>query len=220
MPFPLSSCYYHKNFLEFTLFDFLKPEFTGPTPQQIAHSFRWLGWIGLCLQTLFGFIPILVVVTYALFKSGRGQSGTLSFGLWLAIACLVILIFSIYWCFRYTQLAKKLEMRDRRPAKSQVSRDLKLGLLANIGIMAIAVLIAMLRIGELTVKLLILPQGATVITPNPAATMLAPGAMIAPSNMIAIQAMVNTIAAGLVGVIVALLLLYQVGQHRNTDDRS
>jgi hypothetical protein len=201
------------------MFDFLKSESTSPTPQQIAHSLRWLGWIGFWLQILLGFIPILVVVIYAFFRSGRGQGGIISLGLWLAIACLVILLFSIYWCFRYTQLAKKLEIRDLRPTKSQLGRDLKLGLLANIGIMAIAVLIAMLRVGELTVKLLILPQGATVITPNPATTMLAPGAMIAPSNMIAIQAMVNTIAAGLVGVIVALLLLYRVGQHRNTNDR-
>jgi hypothetical protein len=202
------------------MFDFLKPESTRPTPQQIARSLRWLGWIGFCLQTLFGFIPILVVVTYALFRSGRGQSGGLSFGLWLALTCLVILLFSVYWCFHYTQLAKKLEIRDLRPAKSQVSRDLKLGLLANIGIMAIAVLIALSRVGELTFKMLIMPQGSTVIVPNQAETMMARGATIAPSNMIAIQAMVNAIAAGLVGVIVALLLLYQVGQHRNTDDRS
>jgi hypothetical protein len=36
--------------------------------------------------------------------------------------------------------------------------------------------------------------------------------------MIAIQAMVSAIAAGLVGVIIALLLIYQVGRHRNSPD--
>ncbi|NKB18102.1 MAG: DUF3611 family protein, partial [Pseudanabaena sp. CRU_2_10] len=99
-------------------------------------------------------------------------------------------------------------------------RDLKLGLSANIGSMAIAVLIAMVRVGELTFKMLALPQGATVITPNQTRTMVTQGALIAPSNMIAIQAMVNTIAAGLVGVVVALLLLYLVGQHHNPQERS
>jgi hypothetical protein len=64
--------------------------------------------------------------------------------------------------------------------------------------------------------MLTLPQGGTVIAPNQiGTTVAAPGALITPSNMIAIQAMINAIAAGLVGAIVALLLLYQVGQHRN-----
>ncbi|WP_341531464.1 DUF3611 family protein (plasmid) [Nostoc sp. UHCC 0302] len=200
------------------MFNFLNLEEANPTPQQIARSLRWLGWIGFWLQALLGFIPLLVVVTTVIFNPGRRQSSGFSFGIGLAIVCLVILIFSIYWCFRYTQLAKKLEISQMRPAKSQVSQDIKLGLIANIAIMVFAVLIALSRVGELTFKMLILPQGSTVITPNPTTTMLTQGAMITPSNMIAIQAMVNAISAGLVGTIVALLLLYQIGQHHNPQD--
>ncbi|RUR84208.1 DUF3611 family protein [Chlorogloeopsis fritschii PCC 9212] len=196
------------------MFDFLKTETASSTPQQIANSMRWLGWAGFWLQALLGFIPLLVVVTSVLFNPRQRQGG-FSFGIFLAIACLVILIFSIYWCFRYTQLANKLVIRELRPAKSQVSRDLKLGLLANLSIMAIAVLIALSRVGELSFKMLTLPQGSTVITPNPTATMVTQGATIAPSTIIAIQAMVNAIAAGLVGAIVAIVLLYQLGQNRN-----
>ncbi|MDM9383828.1 DUF3611 family protein [Chlorogloeopsis sp. ULAP01] len=197
------------------MFDFLKTETVSSTPQQIARSMRWLGWAGFWLQALLGFIPLLVVVTSVLFNPRQQQGGGFSFGIWLAIACLVILIFSIYWCFRYTQLANKLTIRELRPAKSQISRDLKLGLLANLSIMAIAVLIALGRVGELSFKMLTLPQGSTVITPNPTATMVTQGAMIPPSTIISIQAMVNAIAAGLVGAIVAIVLLYQLGQNRN-----
>lgn len=199
------------------MFDFLNPETANPSPQQVARSLRWLGWSGFWLQALLGFIPLLVVVATVLARAGRQQGG-FSFGVLLAIVCLIILVFSIYWCFRYTQLASKLEDRDLRPARSQVSRDLKLGLLANIGIMAIAVLIALGRVGALTFNMLILPQGSTVIAPQQAGTTIAQGALISPSNMIAIQAMVNTIAAGLVGAVVALLLLYQVGSHRNANN--
>lgn len=139
----------------------------------------------------------------------------LSLGVWLAILCLIVLLFSIYWCFRYTRLASRLEDRDLRPAKAQVIRDLKLGLVANIGIMAIAVVIALSRVGALTLKMLTLPQGATVVAPNQIGTTLgAAGTLITPSNMIAIHAMISAIAAGLVGTIVSLLLLYQVGQQR------
>jgi uncharacterized membrane protein YidH (DUF202 family) len=198
------------------MFDFLKAETINPSPQQIARSLRWLGWGGLWLQALLGFIPILVVLTTVLSRSGQQGVG-FSFGVWLAIVCLVALLFSIYWCFRYTQLANQLERRDLRPAKAQVIQDLKLGLAMNVGIITIAVLIAMTRVGALTFQMLRLPQGSTVIVPNQAGTTVA-GALITPSNMIAIQAMINTIAAGLVGVIVALLLLYQIGQPRNVND--
>lgn len=200
------------------MIDFLKPKSTSPTLQQIARSLRQLGWIGFWLQALFGFIPLLVVVVTIVFRRGQQQIGAFSFGLGLAIACLIILIFSIYWCFRYTQLANKLESRELRPTKSQIFRDLKLGLVANLGLMTIAVLIALTRVGELTFRMLILPQGSTVIVPNQTTTTMTQGALIAPSNMIAIQAMVNAIAAGLIGTVVALLLLSRVGQHRNPQD--
>lgn len=199
------------------MFDFLNSVAASPTPRQIARSFRLLGWVGFWLQSFLGFIPILVVITAVLFSPTSQQSPGMPMGLFAAIVCLTMLIFSVYWCFRYTQLANQLEIRDRRPAKAQVYRDLKLGLLANIGSMTIAVLIALTRVGELTFKMLTLPQGSTVITPGQTNTMVTQGAMVTASNMIAIQAMVNTIAASLVGISVALLLLYQVGQHQNTD---
>ncbi|WP_026103591.1 DUF3611 family protein [Pseudanabaena sp. PCC 6802] len=204
------------------MFNFLNPEATNPTPQQIARFFRLLGWIGFWLQSLLGFMPILVVVGTVLFNPNRQQSGGLSFGLFSAIACLLLMIFSIYWCFRYTQLARKLEIRDLRPAKSQVIRDLQLGLSANVGSMAIAVLIALARVGELTFKMLTVPQGSAVVVPTPdrARTLVTQGALITPSDMIAIQAMVNTIASGLVGLVVALLLLYLVRQNQNPQERS
>lgn len=195
------------------MFNFFNPDAPSQTPRQIARSFRWLGWIGFGLQCALGFIPILVVVTNVLLQPRR-QAGELSWGLWMAIACLFILLFSIYWCFRYTLLAYQLEDRDLRPAKSEVVRDLMLGIVMNVASMLIAVLSALFRVGELTVRMLTLPQGATVVTPNQVGTTVAAGALITPSNMIAIQAMVNTIAAGLIGLVVTMLLLYQVSQHR------
>ncbi len=199
------------------MFNFLNSEAPSLTPRQIARSFRWLGWIGFGLQAVLGFIPILVVVANVLFQPGRQQAVAFSLGLWMAISCLFILLFSIYWCFRYVSLANKLENRDQRPAKSEVVRDLRVGLVANLTIMSIALLIALFRVGELTIKMLTLPQGATVVTPNQIGTTVGTsGTLITPSSMIAIQAMINTVAAGLVGLLVSMLLLYQVKQHRSS----
>lgn len=195
--------------------NFFKSKKTTLTPQQLARACRRLGWIGLVLQILLGVGPLLVVITQVLLNLGRWQATSFSAGLWLAVICLVLLLFSIYWCFRYILVSRRLESQDLRPAKSEVKRILSIGLLTNLTIMVLAVLIALWRVSELTWKMLLLPQGAMVISPGQTATT---GALITPSNMIAIQAMVSTIAAGLVGAIVALILIAQVAKHRPPTD--
>ncbi|MBD1873079.1 DUF3611 family protein [Nodosilinea sp. FACHB-131] len=196
------------------MFDFLRAQPASPSPTQIARYCRTLGWVGLVLQSLLGVIPLLVVIG-RIVVNPQWRDVRSSWGLWLAVLGLAILLFSIYWCFRYIHMARRLDNPDLRPAKSTVKRNLKLGLLSNLVLMSIGVLLALWRVTLLSIKMLTIPQGATVVTPGAAAV---PGGLITPSSMIAIQAMVSAIAAGLVGVIIALLLIYQVGRHRNSPD--
>jgi hypothetical protein len=196
------------------MFDFLRAQPSSPSPTQIARYCRTLGWAGLILQSLLGVIPLLVVIA-RMVVNPQWSDVRSSWGLWLAVLGLAILLFSIYWCFRYIAMARRLADPDLRPAKSAVKRNLKLGLLSNLALMAIGVLLALWRVTLLSVKMLTIPQGTTVVTPGAAAV---PGGLITPSSMIAIQAMVSAIAAGLVGVVIALLLIYQVGRHRTSPD--
>ncbi len=196
------------------MFDFLRAQPSSPSPAQIARYCRTLGWAGLILQSLLGVIPLLVVIA-RMVVNPQWRDVRSSWGLWLAVVGLAILLFSIYWCFRYIRMARRMADPDLRPAKSAVKRNLKLGLLSNLALMAIGVLLALWRVTLLSVKMLTIPQGTTVVTPGAAAV---PGGLITPSSMIAIQAMVSAIAAGLVGVIIALLLIYQVGRHRTSPD--
>lgn len=184
----------------------------SPSPNDIARWCRRLGWVGLILQAVLGFIPLLVVITRIFTGQQIGRFGG---GVWLAIVCLLVLLFSIYWCFRYTRIAARLAQPDRRPSKSAVQRSLKLGLLSNLAILALATLIALWQVSAMTLRLLAVPQGATVIAPNAA---VPSAALITPSNMIAVYAMVSTIAAGLVGLMVALLLIYLVSRHHVAQD--
>jgi hypothetical protein len=88
-------------------------------------------------------------------------------------------------------------------------------LLTNLAILTLATLIALWQVSAMTLRLLAVPQGATVLAPNGVVTS---AALITPSNMITIYAMISTIAAGLAGLIVALLLIYLIGRHRVAQD--
>lgn len=195
---------------------FLRLGTGSPTPQQIARNCRYLGWLGFWLQMVLGLVPLLVVVGLVFARLGQWPRGLLSLGLWLAILCLGFLVFSTFWSFRYTRLANRIETADARPSKSGVKRSLTIGLLTNLAVMTMAVLIALSQVSQLTFRMLSIPQGATVVTPDQTT---AQGALISPSNMLTIQAMVHAIAAGLVGVLVALLLIQQISRHRNAPDK-
>jgi len=188
---------------------FFNSDSPPPSPRQIALHFRLVGWAGFWLQAFLGFIPILVMLSFVFFAPAK-PAGT-SWAVTIALICLVISLFSIYWCFRYTRLAREIEDPESRPARSQVLRDLTIGLVANLTSTVGAVLIALWQTGSLTTRILSLPQGATKVAPVQTGTLITQGAAITASNLITLQAMINLIAAGLVGMIVALWLLYRVG---------
>jgi len=158
---------------------------------------------------------VLVVLGLVFSRLGQWPGGFSSLGLWLSLLCLAFLIFSTYWSYRYTRLVSRLKVRESRPTKSSVKRALKIGLFANLAVMTIAVLIAFWYVSPITLRLLTVPQGATIVTPNQAVTQ---GALVSPSNMLAVQAIVHTMAAGLVGIIIAGLLIQQVSSHKNAPD--
>ncbi len=192
------------------MFNLFKSDIPPISPQRMASSLRRLGWIGFWLQVFLGFIPILVLIIKVI--SGKSRVNT-SLGLFLAIICLLALLLAMYWCFHYVRLARKLENADLRPAKAAVVRSLWMGLTINIVGMVCAVLIAMKLIATLTFNMLKLPQGATVIAPGAGSNLINQSPLLTPSDMITTQAMINTIAAELVGIIITLLLLSKMTQN-------
>ncbi|MBD2430854.1 MULTISPECIES: DUF3611 family protein [Fischerella] len=179
---------------------------------RIASEFRILGWIGFWLQLVLGSIPLFIAIPTLLFRSNPGRVGTQnSIGVFFAYACLLVLIFTIYWCFRYTRLSKKLDDPDLRPSRKEVTRDLWIGILANISGMIFAVIVLLTQVGLLLNRVLSIPQGAaTIYTPLPGAAIATSNLPITPLQIISMQAVSCAIAAELVGVIVALWLLYRL----------
>ncbi len=190
-------------------------EHPAPSPRRLAIDFRWFGWLGFWLQSLLGFIPILLLI-FALFLYQSPQRGVVGIGNFLAFGCLMALLFTIYWCFRYTRVAVDLEDPNFRPRRIEVIRTLWVGLLSNAAGMLCAVLIGMGKAGTLLTTLLALPPGAiTLTTPTTGGTLLNRGPVVTVLDMVAMQAVLNTIAAELVGILVALWLLYRLGYQQS-----
>ncbi|MGB3510422.1 MAG: DUF3611 family protein [Microcoleaceae cyanobacterium] len=200
------------------MFNFLKSDSSPPTLQQITFAFRRWGWVGFWVQIVFAFIPVLILI-FALFINNNlaeSQAQKLYVGEFLAFGCLLALIFTIYWCFRYVQLSKKLEDPQARPSKAEVIQCLWIGLVANVIGMVFAVIVAMGRVITLLWQMLSIPQGAVrLTTPGTQETFVNRGTVVVPLHMVGIQAMLSTIAAELVGIVVALWLLRLVSQHHS-----
>jgi hypothetical protein len=172
---------------------------------KLANAFRRWGWIGFWVQLILGFMPIMVLIFALVFRNlpNSDTSGNSLLFIILSYACLLALLFTLYWCFRYTRLSKKLDQPDKRPAKAEVIRCLWIGLVANVVGMAFAVIVGMGQVGTLLFKMLF---------SSPSVALYNPRATIVPFDIIAMQAMINTIAAELIGVIISLWLLQRVYQ--------
>ena len=181
---------------------------TPPTPQQMATTFRRLGWIGFWCQVILGFIPVVLLFFQWFFSSKNISIGVPDSGNIISFLDLLTLIFTIYWCFRYTRLANKIGDYDQRPTKVRVIREVWIGIIANVAVIFLATLIAIVTVGGLLFVILSLPQGAaTILQPAPGEKIINPGPIIVPMDILGLLALMCVILAGLVGVIVSLYLL-------------
>ena len=180
------------------------------SPRQIAATFRRLGWIGFWCQVVLGLIPVILVIFQSVFSLKPQRMGVPDSGNILSFVDILTLVFTIYWCFRYTRLASKLEDSNQRPAKVRVIREVWIGIIANVGVILLAVLIGTITVGGLLYVILSLPQGAaTILQPAPGGTVINQGPIIVPMDILGLLAVMNVILAGLVGVIVSLWLLHR-----------
>jgi hypothetical protein len=164
------------------------------------------------------FIPILVLL-FALFvlKTSAEGIGTM-IEVALAYGCLLFLAFSIFWSFRYIKLGQQLASPTRFPAQEQVKQTLWIGVVVNLSGIVISVLVAMGAVGAMLFRVLTLPPGAIPILDQRqvlSSTAMNSSQWIVPLDVVWLQALINTIAAQLVGIVVSLFLLYRVNQVGN-----
>ena len=189
-----------------------KPDSESPSSplQQIALTFRLIGWSSFWVQLVLGVISTLVLLFASLSRDvgppNQSSSGT-GVGIVFAVSGVITLGLGIYLAFRYTRIAKRLQSANanNRPRKADTIQILRLGLIVNLVGSLLTIMGAQAITGTLLLKSLSQPQGLGAAFSNP-------NQVIRPVDIFVVQANTNTVAAHFTGILCTLWLLNRVNK--------
>lgn len=185
----------------------------SPNVLRVVLAFRRWGWASFWTQVVLCVVSSLVLLQLILLKApatgtptGADSNPATLPGLSFAWAGIAVLGASIFWNYRYTQMAKKLRSPDR-PTKTQTVFQIKIGLIINLAGMLITLLGAASIVGALTLRS---QQGVFAGAGNFNLT-------IQPLDFQIIQASFNIIFAHFVGLVCSLFLLNRATDKPNRE---
>ena len=136
-------------------------------PARFATKFQRLGWIGFWIQVAMLAIP-LVLLGYVLFGQGEqsAQRRGIDLSNYLSFGSLLVMLFTTFWFYRYTRIAKRIADPASCPPQRDVIRTLWTGMWAGF----LGVFFSMLLLFGAATRLL------SVMLANPqTGLMIAPG---------------------------------------------
>lgn len=185
----------------------------SPNVLRVVLAFRRWGWASFWTQVVLCVVSSLVLLQLVLLKApttniptGADSNPATLPGLSFAWAGIAVLGASIFWNFRYTQMAKKLRSPDR-PTKTQTVFQIKIGIMINLVGMLITLVGAASIVGALTLRS---QQGVFAGAGNFNLT-------IQPLDFQIIQASFNIIFAHFVGLVASLWLLNRATDKPNRE---
>lgn len=179
----------------------------APETRGIGNTIRLTGWITFWIQLAIGVVSVLALL-FAL--TGRRfvqqQNAGLGIGIFWAVCGIVLLLFSLYWDFRYTRIGKALENTNPalHPSKGDTTRILRLGIVVSL----VGILLTLLGAGS-TVLVLV----AKSISQPPGVAIINPYNIIRAMDIFVAVADITGIAAHYAGTVASLWLLERVHQH-------
>ena len=194
-----------------------------PTEQVAAHlrgiarSFARLGWIGFWLQVALATLPILLLL-YVLLSKGSGSMLGRGIDLrdYVAFGSLLILLFTTWWCYRYTRIATRMRTPGQRPPSSSVIRTLWIGVVASCLGAFISALLVFASAGRLLFVLMVAPQGGMPVIQTAADDRTR---WVSAMDMMDLMTLSVTLTAELTVLAFTLWLLFRMIQRAITYDR-
>lgn len=184
-----------------------KPPWKPSNPEKIARQFSRLGWIGFWMQVALIILPI-VLLLYVLFISSpeSAQSKGIDLSNYLSYGSLLVMLFTIFWFYRYTRLAKRIPDPESRPAESSVMRTLWIGL----GASCLGILFSMILMTSAVLRILFV----MLATPQTGVPFAAPGGdpskTLSAFDAVSLTSLLFTLTAELIVLGFSLWLLFRV----------
>lgn len=182
----------------------------GGKAEGLAKTFTRLGWTGFWLQLLLGSIPVFLM-SYVFVFSGSfsGPRNGLPVVEFLSAANLLVLLFTIVWFYRYTDLAKRIANPQARPTESALLGIVWTGLIASsLGIL-FSMLVMLLDVGQMLFYFLSMPQvGVQVVQTTGAGG----ASWVSAVDLVSLMALLLTLAAEVITLVLGLWLMFRTTQ--------
>ncbi|TVQ87443.1 MAG: DUF3611 family protein [Chromatiaceae bacterium] len=174
----------------------------------LAAQFSRIGRIGFILQLVVGIIPIILVISSFLVQAPiSGRRTALPLMQWLTIAGVLVLIFTTYWFWSYTRLAKRIDDPATRPPQSALVAKVWTGILASSTGIIFSIIVMVVEVSILLYYFLIAPQGGI-----PVMQMTEQASWISAIDMLSLLALVLVIVAEILVLVLGLWLLFRTSQ--------
>jgi Protein of unknown function (DUF3611) len=175
--------------------------------KSLARAFYRLGWAGFWFQVVFGSFPVIVMLYYFAFsRSNTGPSGGLRFIEYLTIIDLLMLLFTIFWSYHYTRLAKKLSDPERRPSESSVVGSVWTGVMAGTAGVVFSMIVVLIEALNLLFYFLKAPQGGMPVIQTSGTEAVH---WVSAVDMVSIVALLLTLMAEQIALVFSLWLLFR-----------
>jgi hypothetical protein len=176
----------------------------------LSKSFRRLGWSGFWLQIVAGAFPLLLMFyTFVFSQAEGGTRAGLPLVEYLTIGSFLILVFTTYWFYRYTGLARRIEAPGGRPSQSALIATVWTGVVASVMGILFSMLVMLLEVGHLLYYFLSAPQaGVPVIQPQG----MASASWVSAVDLMSLLSLLITLGAEVAVLAFGLWLLFRTTQ--------
>ena len=174
-------------------------------PENLGRQFSRLGWIGFWMQVGLVTIPVLLLI-YVVFISSpdSAQRRGIDLSDYLSYGSLTVMLFTIFWSWRYTRLAGRIVDPELRPPLSSVMRTVWIGLGASGAGILFSMILLMSAVLRLLFILLATPQTGIPIS----ATGADPAKTLSAFDAVSLTSLIFILTAELIVLAFSLWLLF------------
>ncbi|MBT8331442.1 MAG: DUF3611 family protein [Deltaproteobacteria bacterium] len=191
-----------------------KKQWPPVNPESLGKQFSRLGWIGFWMQVVLVSIPVILLL-YVVFISGpdSAQGRGIDLSDYLSYGGLVVMLFTIFWFYRYTRVGMRIIDPEMRPSQSSVMRTIWIGLWASCAGILFSMILMMSAVLRVLFILLATPQTGIPIS----ATGADPATTLSAFDAVSLTSLVFILTAELIVLAFSLWLLFRLTRPATED---